>query len=96
MAEAERNRQEEMAAQARRQHLDSLAGRESEIWTKIDGLIAIKQSRSYDEAVQHLKDLRDLAARVASQPDFCSRVGAIRSAHPAKRGFLDRLQREGL
>jgi len=49
-----------------------------------------------DDAVQHLKDLRDLASRGASQPDFRSRVEAIRSAHPAKRGLLDRLQRKGL
>jgi len=96
MAESEMKRQQELAAQARRRHLDSLAGSESEIWTKIDRLIAIRQSRSYDEAVQHLKDLRDLAARRTSQPDFRSRVGAIRSAHPAKRGLLDRLKREGL
>ena len=44
-----------MAAQARDRHLDSLAGRESDIWTKIDGLIAIKLSKSYDEAVRLLE-----------------------------------------
>ena len=94
-AEAQRKHQQELAVEARKRHLDSLAGREPEIWSKVDELIALKQSKSYDEAIQHLKDLRELAVSGASLAEFQRRIGALRSTHPAKRGLLDRLQRGG-
>ena len=94
-AEAQRKHQQELAVEARQRHLDSLAGLEPEIWSKVDELIALKQSKSYDEAIQHLKDLRELAVSGASLAEFQRRIGALRSTHPAKRGLLDRLQRGG-
>ena len=41
--------------------LQSLAGREGDLWAKVDKLIATRQPGPYDEAVTLLQELRDLA-----------------------------------
>jgi len=94
-AAQERARRERAAAIARAQHLDALAGREPAIWKQIEGLIAMKQPKSYDFALTLLVDLRDLAARNGGV-DFQRRVEALRAAHARKPTFIDRLQKAGL
>lgn len=95
-AEAESQRKQALAAQARKRHLESLVGREASMWKKVEELIAAKQSKKYDEAVQHLIDLRDLAAEHNNQSEFQKQMMALRSAHAAKKNLLDRMQRGGL
>jgi hypothetical protein len=95
-AEAESQRQQALAAQARKRHLESLVGREASVWAKVEEFIATKQSKKYDEAVQHLIDLRDLAAERTNQSEFQKQVIILRSAHAAKKSLLDRMQRGGL
>jgi hypothetical protein len=46
--------------------------------------------------VNHLLDLRDLAARQGGQADFAHRLTALRGNHSAKRTFLNRLRDKGL
>jgi hypothetical protein len=53
------------AAAARKRYLASLRGREAELWRKVDDLVSYRQASTYKEAVERLKDLRDLAARKA-------------------------------
>lgn len=89
---ARRNRE---AAIARKKHLDGLVGRESKLWADIDTLIATKQPKHYDQALQTLIDLRDLAVRNKGG-DFQSRVEALRQAHARKPSFIDRLNKAGL
>lgn len=62
-AAAERARKEREQAAVREKYLSGLARQEDKTWLKIDTLIATKQPARYDEAVQLLADLRDLAAR---------------------------------
>ena len=81
-AAAEKVRREHLAAVARERHLDSIAGRELELCAKVEDLIATKQPKSYDLAVQHLVDLRDLASRQGSETDF-----APSSRRPLQRPF---------
>lgn len=88
-------RRERAAAIARDKHLDSLVGRETGLWAKIDGLVATKQAKSYDEAVKLLIDLRDLDARNEGS-DFQHRVEALREAQARKTAFLKRLSKAGL
>jgi hypothetical protein len=47
----EKARHEREAAEKRLKYLQSLAGRESDLWAKADGLIATRQPGPYDEAV---------------------------------------------
>jgi hypothetical protein len=91
----EKARREREAAIARDMHLDSLVGREAKLWTEVDGLVATKQPKNYDQAVKILVDLRGLAAR-GKEGDFGLRIEALRQAQPKKPSFIGRLQKAGL
>jgi hypothetical protein len=88
-------RREREAAIARARHLDELAAREPAIWSQLESLIATKQPKRYDQAVELLVDLRDLAARKGGT-DFQRRVEDLRAAHARKPTLVDRLHKAGL
>jgi hypothetical protein len=96
LAEEERAHRERMAAVAREKHLDSVATRVEQHWAEIESLIATKQPKKYDLAVQHLVDLRDVAARQGNESDFAGRLALLRTRHVAKPSFTDRLSRNRL
>jgi hypothetical protein len=83
------------AAIAREKHLDSLVGRETKLWAEIDGLVATKQPKNYDQAVKLLVALRDLAARDKGG-DFGLRIERLRQAQARKPSFIERLRKAGL
>lgn len=89
-AAKEKARRERDAARARAKHLDRLAGKEPKLWKKVDGLIATKLPKSYDQAVEVLVELRDLAAG-KDGADFRSRIEELRATHARKPSLLDRL-----
>jgi len=74
----------------------TLAGGEPELWTQVEELVAAKLPKSYDLAVQHLVDLRDLAVRKGEEADFSGRLAALREAHSRKPSFIGRLHDHGL
>lgn len=92
---AEVKRREE-EARARAAYLDDLASREDETWRRVEALIETKRPGEYDEAVELLKDLRDLAVRSGQGRQFRMRLSAIREQHATKKALLRRLQRAGL
>ncbi len=55
------NKAQQKAATARQNHLQKLASKVDSTWEKIHRLIDLKQAKPYDEAVDLLVDLRDLA-----------------------------------
>jgi hypothetical protein len=87
----ERARQEHEAAIARAKHLDRLVGREEDLWRQVESLIDQKQATPYDQAVEHLKDLRDLAARANQTSAFTFRLQELRERHAKKTAFQQRL-----
>jgi hypothetical protein len=93
---AERARREQAAAVAREKHLDNLAGRDEELWRQVDSLVETKRVREYDQAVQVLVDLHDLAARHRSTAAFAARLAELRERYAKRRGLLERLDRAGL
>jgi hypothetical protein len=97
---AERARREQEAAeariQARAQYLDRLAGREQATWRKVEMLIQTKQPNKYDEAVNLLVDLRDLALRGKQEAAFQTGLSKVRGAHASKSSLLRRLDDAGL
>lgn len=95
-AAEEKSRREHAAAVAREKHLDGLAGREPELWAKVEELVATKLPKSYDLAVQHLADLRDLAKRTGAEADFFRRAALLREAHARKQTLIERLRNKGL
>ena len=92
---AEKTRREREAAAAREKHLDGLVGREARLWAEIDTLVATTQAAGYDQALQHLVDLRDLDAR-GRGGDFRLRIASLRQAHARKLSFIKRLDKAGL
>jgi hypothetical protein len=53
---------------------NSLVGKEAELWSKIDQLIATKQPKRYEEAVSLLQDLRDLGELKGGGSAFSSKM----------------------
>jgi hypothetical protein len=92
---AENVRRQREQAEARERYLTSLAGRESELWSKIDTLVATKQPNNYDMAVRLLIDLRDLETRTKAGK-FRTTLVTLRQTHLKKPSFLQRLSKAGL
>jgi hypothetical protein len=94
-AAREKAERERAAARARAAHLEQLAGKEPALWKKVDSLIAMKQPKSYEQAMELLADLRDLAARKDGL-GFRRHVEALRAAHRSKPTLIARLDKAGL
>lgn len=95
-AEAERRAEKERQAKKRAAYLDELAGRQEQTWRRIETLIEMKKAAEYDQAVQYLADLRDLAARSGATPEFGSRLQALRARHGTKKALIGRLDKARL
>jgi hypothetical protein len=94
-AAREKAERERATARARAAHLEQLAGKEPALWKKVDSLIAMKQPKSYEQAMELLADLRDLAARKDGL-GFRRHVEALRAAHRSKPTLIARLDKAGL
>ena len=92
----ERARREKEAAIVREKYLNGLAGRENEIWNKIDALILTKTPKGYDEAIRLLIDLKDLAKKNHTISLFKSKLMAIRENHSRKSSFIKRIDSASL
>jgi len=92
----EKARKEKEAAIAREKYLNGLAGRENEIWKKVDTLILTKKPKDYDEAVRLLIDLKDLAKKNNTTSLFKSKLMAIRKNHSRKSSFINRIDSASL
>jgi len=88
-----RKAQEQAEAKAKRQqYLKSLKPREAKLWDTIHELIARKQASSYDQVVQHLIDLRDLAELEGNTKLFQTRLWQIENNHANLPGLLRRMR----
>jgi hypothetical protein len=95
-ADEEKRRIEEKVAHARAAHLDRIAGRKDELWREIERLIAVKRRANYDQATQHLLDLRDLSRREDGAVEFEAKLAAFRAKHWRKRRFMLQLSNAGV
>ena len=82
-------------AAAREKYLNEIAGREPELWQEVERFIDAKPPR-YEDAVERLGDLQDLAARLDEQAEFSARLAQLRSRHNKKRKLMTQLDRMGL
>ncbi len=92
----EKARKEKEAAIARKKYLNGLAGRENEIWKKVNALILTKKPKDYDEAVRLLIDLKDLARKNNTTSLFKSELMAIQENHSRKSSFINRIDSANL
>ncbi|MFO0952374.1 MAG: hypothetical protein U0835_14745 [Isosphaeraceae bacterium] len=77
----------------REAHLDTLAGREGQVWADVEAKIQLKTQDAYDEAVALLTDLRDLALRQGRRADFDTRLHDLRHRHRYKTSLFDRINK---
>ena len=63
-----------------------------ELRDEVHSLIATRLPKNYGQAIEHLKDLRDLAARHGGEKSFAGLIAALREAHARKPSFLERLE----
>jgi hypothetical protein len=85
-------KKEREQAEKRKKHLESLMGKESSLWSKVDELIATKLPKRYDEAVLLLQDLHDLAAIQGESSDFSFRMRALHNQHTRKPSLVERFR----
>lgn len=76
---------------AREKRLNEIKGREEKIWNQIEALASEKKAKSYDQAIDLLVDLRDLAQREKST-DFSAKFDALKQRHSSKSSFIQRLR----
>jgi hypothetical protein len=97
-AEAERMRRQLTAeVEARRiRELEALAPKAEEMWKFAEQLIEQGTSRSYDEALQLLVKLHQLAIHQGQDADCKARLHRIRVTFSRRKGMLERLDKAGL
>jgi hypothetical protein len=93
---AEKAARERERAAARAKYLEALAGREKQAWEQVSELIQTKQPKNYDQAVNLLVDLRDLAVQRGREGEFNSALEQLRTLHYSKASFLRRLAKANL
>jgi hypothetical protein len=95
-AERERIRREHEQTEQRRRHLESLRGRETDLWTEANQLIVTKRPRNYDEAISILQDLRELAEKDGVSSAFHQRMESLCRDHAKKPALLEKFQKARL
>jgi hypothetical protein len=94
--ERERRRRAEEAEAKRIQELKALAKREAEAWAEVESLIEQMQAKPYDEAVQLLVKLRNLAEYRGEEAVFQQRLNHIHEKYSRRPSLLRRLRDVGL
>lgn len=80
----------------RKAYLESLVGKQDDLWSKVEALIATKQPKRYDEATSLLQDLRDAALIAGQSHRFSSRMEALGREQGRKPTLLDRFRKANL
>jgi len=102
LAEAEREREEEKRQRAleaerkRIQELDALARREDEAWQEVERLVQKPSAKTYDQAVQLLSQLREVASRQKQDDIFKQRLNGIYERYKTRHSLLEKLRAVGL
>lgn len=83
-------------AVARAHYLDSLAGREAELWREAETAISTKQAKEYDRAVSLIKDLRDRGEHSGTAEVVTKNIRKLRQRHSSKWSLIRKLDQAGL
>jgi hypothetical protein len=91
-AARQREREARERTAARAAYLDSLVGREAELWRQVEALAEAKRPKEYDHAARLVRDLRDLSVRQDSMADFDRHVVELRLRHAKQPSFIGRIE----
>jgi hypothetical protein len=94
--QAREQKEREAAEKARRKQLEAIAPKAEKLWQEVSRLVELKQAKPYDEAVAHLKDLRDVAAMQGTADAFRDRLLKLKEQYSNRPGFITRLKEAGL
>ncbi|NOR23322.1 MAG: hypothetical protein GQ542_02830, partial [Desulforhopalus sp.] len=83
-------------AARRKKYLENLAGLEDELWLNVNALVSGKRPGDYDQALQLLLDLGELATNRSEKSLFNSRLDKLRWEHRRKYSMMKRLDKAGL
>ena len=72
--------------------LENIAQQQEQLWARLPRLIEQKKASTYDEALNILRDLRDLAVHQQRMTEFQDKLAAIRSQYPTSQGLNRRLK----
>ncbi len=89
-------REQEEAARKRRMELEQLEKRADKAWRDIHSHLQLKIASGYNQAVNDLKDLRDLAEMRNTLPIFKEKMQAILAEYGRSQAFIRRLQESKL
>lgn len=89
-------RQKREAEAKRIEELKQFASQEAQAWEDIERLLVVAQVKPYEEAVNLLVKLRDLAVYQDKQPEFQRRLNNIYVQYSRRVGLLRRLRNVGL
>jgi hypothetical protein len=90
----QRQQQAKKAAKAKRtKQLEALALNEDQTWQQVLDLIAIKQSKPYDEATALLQDLCDLAKSQGRLAEFSQRFEKLKSSYSSRPALMTRFKK---
>ena len=89
-------RQKQDALKKHKAEMMALAEREVETWRQVEALVGLKKTTSYDEAVQLLTKLAQLAEFRGTQVDYRQRVNALCDQYKRLSGFQWRVQQAKL
>lgn len=94
--QAREQKERQVAENAERKRLEAIAPKAETLWKEVLRLVELKQASSYDRAVAHLRDLRDVAVMQGTLDAFRDRVLKLREQYSNRPGFITRLRNAGL
>lgn len=93
----QRQQREKLAAQKEKiRKLEVLAKNQDKGWSDVSKLLELKQSKTYDQAVAHLVDLRNLAEYQGKLEEFKASIKEMQKNYSTRTGFLSRIKKVGL
>ncbi len=95
--EKKAKRKQRQEAEAKRiEELVQFASQANQAWLDIERLLLVAQAKPYEEAVEILVKLRDLAIYQNKQAEFQRRLNSIYEKYTRRTGLLRRLKNAGL
>jgi len=102
LAAAEREREDEKRQRAleaerkRIQELEALARHEGAAWQEVEQLVQKPSAKTYEQAVQLLSQLHEVAARQKQEAIFQQRLNRIYTRYKTRHSLIEKLRAAGL
>jgi hypothetical protein len=94
--QAREKKEREAAEKAKQKRLEAIAPKAETLWQEVFRLVELKQGSPYDQAIVHLRDLRDVAVMQGTSDAFRDRILNLQKQFSNRPGFITRLQKASL